>query len=110
MLQGGWHRPLMSSSASKTPVAKPPAWSWGSGLALWPVLARLWLRGEFVGLVTAVGFATVLNFALITTFVWPQLVSRGLPAWAVPAMAWIVVVWFWVAGLRAGGKLAAAIA
>jgi predicted Zn-dependent protease len=25
-------------------------------------------------------------------------------------MAWIVVVWFWVAGLRAGGALAAAVA
>jgi hypothetical protein len=98
----------MTSAGS--PAKNAPTWSVGSGVALWPGLARLWLRGEFVGLLTAVGFATVLNFALITTFVWPQLVSRQLPPWAVPGLAWIVVVWFWVTGLRAGGALAASIA
>lgn len=109
MLQGGWHRPLMTSAGTSLPK-NSRAWSFGSGVALWPGLARLWLRGEVLGLATAVAFATVLNFALITTFVWPQLVTRQLPPWAVPAMAWIVVVWFWVAGLRAGGALVAAVA
>lgn len=108
MLHGGWHRPLMTSAGVSS--AKNSTWSLGSGLALWPGLARLWLRGEVLGLVTAVAFATALNFALITTFVWPQLLTRQLPPWAVPAMAWIVVVWFWVAGLRTGGALAAAAA
>lgn len=94
-------------TSSANPSAKHASgWSFGSGLCLWPGLARLWLRGEFWGLLTAVTFALVLNFALITTFVWPQLVSRQLPPWAVPPMAWFVVVWFWVAGLRAGGRLA----
>ncbi|QDU27921.1 hypothetical protein ETAA8_30120 [Anatilimnocola aggregata] len=78
--------------------------------SLWPGLARLWLRGEIRGLLTAVAFTLAVNFALITTLVWPQLVSRQLPPWLVPTTAWIVVVWFWVAGMRAGGQLAAAIA
>lgn len=77
--------------------------------AMWPGLAQLWLKGQFRGLLTAVAFAAAVNFALITTFVWPQLVSRQAPPWLVPAMAWIVVVWFWVAGLRAGARLSAAV-
>jgi hypothetical protein len=75
--------------------------------ALWPGLARLWLRGELFGLLTAVAFAAAVNFALITTFVWPQLVSRQLPPWCIPLITWIAVVWFWIAGLRAGGRLVA---
>jgi predicted Zn-dependent protease len=50
-----------------------------------------------------------LNFALVTTFVWPQLVSRQIPGWLTPMAAWIVVVWFWVAGFRAGARLVAEI-
>lgn len=96
----------MTSSVTTT-VSR---WSAASATAIWPGLTRLWLRGELAGLLTAVGFALLLNFALITTFVWPQLVSRHLPEWLVPAMAWIAVVCFWVAGLRAGTAVAAAMA
>jgi len=78
--------------------------------AIWPGLARLWLRGEVAGLMTAVAFALLLNFALVATFVWPQLVSRQLPPWLVPAICWIAVVCFWVAGLRAGVRIVAALA
>jgi hypothetical protein len=85
-------------------------WNTLSAIAIWPGLARLWLRGEVGGLLTAVAFALLLNFALVTTFVWPQLVSRQLPEWLVPAMAWIAVVWFWVVGLRAGVRIAQALA
>lgn len=96
----------MTSSVTTT----APRWSAASATAIWPGLTRLWLRGEVAGLLTAVGFALLLNFALVTTFVWPQLVSRHLPEWLVPAMAWIGVVCFWVAGLRAGAGVAAAMA
>ena len=85
-------------------------WNPFSAAAVWPGLARLWLRGEVGGLLTAVAFALLLNFALITTFVWPQLISRQLPEWLVPAMAWIAVVWFWIAGLRAGVRIAVSLA
>jgi hypothetical protein len=104
MLQGGWHRPLMTSARTSS------LWNAHSATAVWPGLARLWLRGEVGGLLTAVGFALLLNFALITTFVWPQLLSRQLPEWLVPAMAWFAVVCFWGVGLRAGVEIAAAIA
>jgi hypothetical protein len=105
MLQGGWHRSRMTSSARTSSL-----WQAHSATAVWPGLARLWLRGEVGGLLTAVGFALLLNFALITTFVWPQLLSRQLPEWLVPAMAWFGVVCFWVVGVRAGVEIAAAIA
>ncbi|WP_254512974.1 hypothetical protein [Anatilimnocola floriformis] len=85
-------------------------WNPLSASAVWPGLARLWLRGEVGGLLTAVAFGLLLNFALITTFVWPQLLSRQLPEWLVPTMAWIAVVWFWIAGLRAGVRIAVALA
>ena len=96
----------MTSSSART---SSPSYAL-SATAIWPGLARLWLRGELGGLLTAVAFGLLLNFALITTFVWPQLVSRQVPPWAVPAMAWIAVVWFWGAGLRAGGQVAAKVA
>jgi len=92
-----------STAATAASWFPPPVTS------LWPGLARLWLRGEFRGLLTAVAFTLAVNFALITTLVWPQLISRQLPPWLVPATAWIVVVWFWVAGVRAGGELVASI-
>lgn len=105
MLQGGWHRSRMTSSTRNSSL-----WHAHSATAVWPGLARLWLRGEVGGLLTAIGFALLLNFALITTFVWPQLLSRQFPPWLVPTMAWFAVVCFWGAGLRAGAQVAAAIA
>ncbi len=93
----------MTSSARTSSL-----WHPHSAAAVWPGLARLWLRGETGGLLTAVAFALLLNLALITTFVWPQLLSRQLPEWLVPAMAWFAVVCFWVAGLRAGIEVVAA--
>lgn len=106
MLQGGWHQSRMTSSSART--SSP--WNALSATAVWPGLARLWLRGEVGGLLTAIGFALLLNFALITTFVWPQLLARQFPPWLVPTMAWIAVVCFWVVGVRAGAQIAAAIA
>lgn len=98
---------MTASSARTTSENKLPPTAL---TAVWPGLPRLWLRGEVGGLLTAVGFALLLNFALVTTFVWPQLVSRQLPEWLVPATCWIAVVWFWVVGLRAGVRTAQALA
>lgn len=72
-----------------------------SGLGLtwiWPGLSRLWLRGEWAGLVLAAAFAASLNLALVTTFVWPQLISRGLSPIVTIVAAWILVVGFWIVG------------
>jgi len=70
---------------------------------LWPGLAPLWLRGSGRGLAIAAAFGVLLNFALISTFVWPQLLS-GSPPWVVPAAAWILVLWFWIVAARSGAR------
>jgi len=74
---------------------------------LWPGLASLWLRGSGRGLAAAAAFAGLLNFALITTFVWPQLLSRSLAPWAAPAAAWVLVLWFWIVAARSGARFLA---
>ena len=57
---------------------------------LWPGLARLWYQGEWRSLVWAVLFAAVVNFLLVTTFLWPHWVP-GILSW----IGWpcVVVVW-----------------
>ena len=74
---------------------------------LWPGLASLWLRGSGRGLAAATAFGGLVNFALITTFVWPQLLSRGLAPWVVPAAAWVLVLWFWIVAARSAARFLA---
>lgn len=71
---------------------------------LWPGLASLWLRGSGQGLAIAAAFACLFNFALITTLVWPQLLSRGLAPWVVPTAAWVLVLWFWIVAARSTAR------
>src|SRR5688500_16065858 len=75
---------------------------------LWPGLAPLWLRGSGRGLAIAAAFGVLLNFALISTFVWPLLLSQSLAPWAVPAAAWVLVLWFWMVAARSGARFLAA--
>ena len=74
---------------------------------LWPGLASLWLRGSGRGLAVAVAFGGLVNFALISTFVWPQLLSQGLAPWVVPAAAWVLVLWFWIVAARSAARFLA---
>ena len=74
--------------------------NWRTGMACWPGLAGIWLRGRLWSLAQAAAFSLVLNFALVTTFVWPRLITRELPSWAIPLTAWVLVLWFWVMGRR----------
>lgn len=76
-------------------------------MAFWPGLAALWLRGSWLGLACAVLFTAALQFALVTTFVWPQILSRQLPAWAMPAAAWVSVLWLGVVGRRSAARILA---
>lgn len=71
---------------------------------LYPGLATLWLRGSGRGLAAAAAFCCLLNFALITTFVWPQLLSRSLAPWVVPVAAWVSVLWFWMVAARSTAR------
>ncbi len=74
-------------------------------MLLWPGLAGLWLRGGWANLIVAAAFAAAFNFALVTTFVWPQILSREVPPWGAPAAAWVLVLWFWVMGRRSAVRL-----
>lgn len=59
---------------------------------IWPGLAWLWLRGSLGGLVLAVGFAVVLDVAMLTTWIWSDLlddqVSVGI--WSAAGAVWLM--------------------
>jgi tetratricopeptide (TPR) repeat protein len=58
----------------------------------WPGLPWLWLRGSWGGLVLAVAFAVSLDVAVVTTFIWPDLVELPITAavWTATAVVWLV--------------------
>ncbi len=61
--------------------------------SLWPGLPNAWLRGRIEGLLIAVGFAIVVETALITSFVWPL--------WFGPftrTVVWFCVAVYWLVG------------
>jgi len=69
---------------------------WGPlSMGLWPGLARLWMRGEWSALCLAVGFSLMLNLALVSTLVWPELIGPGFTAvvWPVLGLVWLVSAW-----------------
>ncbi len=47
---------------------------------LWPGLPRLWFRGDWMGLLSAGGFAAIVNFLVITTLLWPEIAPVPLCA------------------------------
>ncbi len=57
----------------------------------WPGLWGLWRHGQLSALVLAVGFAALLNGAVVATFVFPELTSASFQT-----LLWITVglVWF----------------
>ena len=64
-------------------------WLWN----LWPGLPDAWLRGRIEGLLIALGFALVLEIALLTSFVWPL--------WFGPftrTVVWFCVAVYWLIG------------
>ena len=54
---------------------------------LWPGLPWLWLRGSMMGLVLALAFAVVLDAAVLTTWIWTELVELpvAIGVWAAAA-------------------------
>ncbi len=61
----------------------------------WPGLARLWTKGHWNSLWVAIGFSLLVNLALISTFVWPQLLGKDFPliVWPLILVVWIVSAW-----------------
>lgn len=62
---------------------------------LWPGLPRLWIHGEVSALRGALVFAALLNFALMTTFLWPWRFPLVLPValWSLVVPIWAVSFW-----------------
>ena len=58
---------------------------------LWPGLPHLWMRGKWSGLAVAVGFAALVNLALLASIVWRELFSSGLRSavWWVAVAVWL---------------------
>ncbi len=61
------------------------------GVYLWPGLPQLWKHGDWVHLATATGFAMLLNLAILSTFLWSELLAPEARS-----LAWLAVVVVWV--------------
>lgn len=59
---------------------------------VWPGLPWLWLRGSAAGLTLALAFAVSLDVAVVTTFLWPDLVelSFTIAVWSATGVVWLV--------------------
>ncbi len=57
----------------------------------WPGLPWLWLRGSRAGLVLALAFAVSLDIAVVTTFIWSDLVELPITVavWAGVGVIWL---------------------
>jgi len=55
----------------------------------------LWWRGDWRALLTAIGFAAVLNFGLVASLLWPQSLPSSVEGvgWAVILVFWLVSAW-----------------
>lgn len=64
-------------------------------LCYWPGLARLWLRGDWTALVVACGFTALFNLAVISSFIWPELLGPRFPSliWPILALVWLISYW-----------------
>ena len=59
---------------------------------LWPGLPRLWWQGSFAGLAVATAFAALLNFLLLSTFIWSEPTAEIYlySGWGLVATFWVV--------------------
>ena len=67
---------------------------------LWPGLPWLWLRGSRAGLVLALAFAVTVDVAVVTTWVWTELID----------LRWVLGLWTAIAGLWLSATASAAAA
>ncbi len=81
-------------------MVPPYAWT-----VLWPGLARLWLRGHWPGLATALLFGGLLNGLIVTTFLWPRIIGSDGAAAMVNVVGWFVVLCFWGASAWTSWRL-----
>lgn len=60
---------------------------------LWPGLPALWFKGDLWALGWALPFTGLLNVALASTFLWPELLTEG---WQ--SATWLLAVGWWCVG------------
>jgi hypothetical protein len=60
---------------------------------IWPGLPWLWLRGSLAGLVLALAFGVLVDTAIVTTWIWSELVDLRISIGI-----WTGVVAVWLAG------------
>jgi tetratricopeptide (TPR) repeat protein len=55
----------------------------------------LWLRGQVRGLLSAGVFAALVNFALVSSFIWPDSVNATVRqvVWLIIAVSWPLAAW-----------------
>jgi hypothetical protein len=60
-------------------------------LYLWPGLPQLWVRGNWSGLLLALGCAALLNVLVAASFVWHQLLDSSLLTfgWVALGLIWV---------------------
>ncbi|MFM8704221.1 MAG: tetratricopeptide repeat protein [Planctomycetia bacterium] len=58
---------------------------------VWPGMPWLWLRGSLAGLVLAVAFGLAVDVAVVTTWIWSELVDfrLTLALWTATAVVWL---------------------
>jgi len=58
----------------------------------WPGMPWLWLRGSLAGLVLALAFALAIDVAVLTTWIWSDLVDfrMVLALWTATAAVWVI--------------------
>jgi hypothetical protein len=71
---------------------------------LWPGLPQLWFEGAWSGLALAFGFALLVNFLLVASLIWVELIAPTVLAlgWLAIALIWVGSGIFvaWTGGLR----------
>jgi hypothetical protein len=58
---------------------------------LWPGLPQLWFEGAWSGLALAFGFGVLVNFLLLATLIWVELIAPP-----VLGLAWLAIGAIWV--------------
>lgn len=75
---------------------------WIALLSVWPGLPQIWTGQEWLGLLLAGLFAFTLNLAILTQFVWTEMLSPGVSSFlaALAAIHWLAALgytawWLW---------------
>jgi hypothetical protein len=73
-----------------------------ASLCLWPGVAQIWSGQEALGLILAALFASALNFAVVSRWIWTDAFARGLPDFfaALTVITWLasLTYTFWWIG------------